>query len=329
MATILLPVSQAKSSTSTFVYPKIIACDLQVLTPDHSPTLNELLAYSLLPTKTPQENIFRARELYDNLRARFVTLNQCIVLPEFDLNRFNKVLNKLQKATSKGQSFHEIVSPRDAETLVEILVKLEALQEEKDRKLKAASSLDSVMNTISDKIINILLQEALTRGSYINLALSLARLNPIVEIPDETELREYLKGKVLTQEFKNCLLESIKGSKSGRSNLTPLQKKFFFFANIIVWTIVRMPEFAIKFAPRLSKVTRLSVHLIEQIPVAGSLINKFFVPVDEAIRIIGRHPEEIRTLRKEAKQFKLLSKILDTAIKLKEEGLNLMQKIFS
>lgn len=329
MAIILPPISQAMGSTSTLAYPTITTCDIKVSSLEHSPTLNESLAYSLLPTRTPEENIFRARELYNNLHTRFVILNADKILSGFDLDRFNKVLNKLKIIVSKGQSFQEIISPTDVETLAGILLRLEVIQEEKDRKIKASSSLDSVINTIADKIISILLQEALMRGSYINLALSLARLNPIVEIPDESQLKDYLKSKVLTQEFKDCLLESIKGNKSSRSKLAPLQKQFFFFANIIIWTIAHMPEFTIKYVPRLGKVTRLSVHLIEQIPIVGSLINKFFVPVDEAIRIIERHPNEIRTLRKEAKQVKLLSKILDTAIKLRDEGLNLMQKLFS
>ena len=329
MPIILLTTPQAKSTTSIIDSPKIITTDLKISTLDHSPTLNELLSYSLLPSKTPQENIFRAKELYDNLHAKFVTSNIDKVLSPYELERFNKVLIKLQKIKSNGQSFQETINPTDAETLMEIFPKLESLQEEKDKKLKTTNSLDSIMNTISDKIMTILLQEALTRGSYINLALSIARLNPLVEIPDESDLKEHLKNKVLTQEFKNCLLENIKGNKCDKSKLTSLQKQFFFFANIIVWTIAHMPEFAIKYVPRLGKVTRLSVNLIEQIPIAGSLINKFFVPVDEAIKIIEKHPDEIRTLRKEAKQVKLLSKMLDTAIKLKDEGLNLLQKLFS
>ncbi len=316
----------SKINSATLAVPKIIAADLRVFAPEYMPTLYESLASCLIPASTQEENVFRAGELHSNLYAKFLTLRTGSILSEFDIDKFNKVLNKLEKI--KNKKTRSSINAKDAEILLELISRLEVLQEDKDKRLKAANSLDSVINTISDKIMNILFQEALMRGSYINLALSLARLNPLLEIPDENELREYLKSKVLTKEFKTCLLDSIKGDKSGRSKLTPLQKQFFFFANMMIWIIAHMPEFAVKYVPRLGKVTRLSVNLIEQIPIAGTFINKFFVPVDEAVRIIERHPEEIRTLRKEAKQVKLLSKILDTMNKLGTEGLSILQKLF-
>ncbi len=329
MAIIVLPASQGKINTSVISPARVIKAELKISPLGYKPSLDELFAHSLLSSKTPAESIFRAKEFYDNLQTKFIALNANISLSEFDLQRFNKVLKKLQMVKASGKSFQEVVTPRDAEILTGLIETLEALQEEKDRELKVVNSLDLVMNTICDRIMNILLQEALTRGSYINLALSVARLNPIVDIPDENELRESLKRKVLTPEFKNCLLESVKGSKAGRSNLTPMQKRFFFFANIIVWTITHLPESSIKYVPRISRVTRLSVNLIEQIPLAGPFFNKLFSPIDEAIKIIERHPEEIRVLRRESKQVKLLNKILDAVNKLKNDGINLFQRLFS
>lgn len=311
--------------------PTLVIPSLKVTSLNEKPNLNELVSYLLIRDGIPAENIYKARELYNELTHKLSNLGGLEKIAcEPDLERFSKIIKKLIKIRDKGLSINKNITNQDAETLVELIIKIEKEEEEEKEKeinLKASTSLEQVLNTISDKIINILLQEVTIRGSFINIALALARLNPIFNVPDENDLRVYLKSKVLTADFKSCLFDSLKGNKVDKSKLTPLQKKFFRIANLIVWIIAHIPEFTVKYLPRVGKVTKLSVNIIQQIPIVGSLINTFLGPMDEAIRIFELHPREISLLRKEAKQLELLKKITDTVNKLKDESLGLVRKI--
>ena len=308
--------------------PRLILPSLKVGTADEKPNLNEMVSYLLYKDGIPSENIYRARELYHELTykiSHFGGLER--IVSEHEVALFSKIIKKIEQIKDKGLPITKIITTEDAEILAKLVMRIETQEEEKEQKLKAATSLDQVLNTISDKIVNILLQEAMVRGSYINIAIALARLNPIVDVPDENDLRTYLKSKVLTGEFKKCLLDGLRGNKVNKSKLDSLQKKFFYFANSIVWIIAHMPEAAVKYLPRVGKVTRLSVNIIHQIPIFGPLINTFFGPVDEAIRVFELHPQEIRLLRKEAKQLELLKKISDAVVKLKDESVGLVRQV--
>lgn len=284
------------------------------------------------------ENSFRAKELYEKISSDITILGGLdkVFFPH-EVSSFTRVLNHLREL---GHSPNLVInvsplSKTHEKILVELVSRIEFAKELQEHESKSIAdikkSLDSVLDSVTDKIIGILLQEALTRGSYINLVLAVSRLNPIWEIPDEADITKFLKGKVLTQDFRNCLKDSIRGREVDKEKLTFLQKKFYYFAKSMIVILINMPDFAIRLLPRLGKVTKLSLNVIHHIPIAGPLINSFFGPVDEVIAVIGKNKDEIRILRNEAKKVRYFHKLLTNAknflSKVKDEGSGFIRQV--
>ncbi|GEM_PF-6678825 len=276
--------------------------------------LTELYS-SFLQSRTEYENIFRARELHNGLSSKLSKLIEPInYFNEAELKIFLEVLTKLERLSHTRTGQNELIfNSQDAQTIMELIEKIGFCeQEEENRKLKQVkikSHINDVVDGIADKIMFILIRESLDRGSYIYLALAVARLNPIWEIPDESSITEYLKKKVLTDEFKQCLIQSIRGEKTNKDKLNTLQKQFFYFANSIIHMLMYMPKFAIKWLPRTGKVTRLSLGIISKFPVFGPLFVSFFGPVDDVISIIKNHSESISYLQQIAKKARRQNKL--------------------
>ena len=293
--------------------------DHEITLPGEELNLSELLS-SLIRGGVSFENAFRARELHKRLNTTIGLAGGLRkILPYEEISRYSKVLGSLERiAVTEKEDLSQVLCFEDAESLTCLVEKVKEYEEEvlgRRTSTDFSGSVDSVLDGISEKIITILLTEALVRGSYINVALGIARLNPKWDIPYEADIPKYLKSKVLTRHFKNCLKERLKGNVVNKEELDSLQKKFFYFANGIVWVLSHLPEFAIKYLPYTRRITRLSVNIIHHIPIIGLLINSFLGPVDEIIGIVGKHGDDIRILKRVAKQarrhHKFLSKAMD------------------
>ena len=297
-----------------FIKKTLIVPDENTSLYDSQRSLTEIFT-SFLQGGTKSENIFRAKELHESLLSRLSKLREPVnYINEVELKIFQEALTKLEnlvaKRTDKNKS---ILNSQDAQTIMELIEKIEFCEQEKEKQrlnqFKIKSHMNDVVDGIADKIMLILIRESMDRGSYIYLALAVARLNPIWEIPDETSISEYLKKKVLTDEFKQCLIQSIKGEKINKDKLNTLQKQFFYFANSITHILLYMPKFAIKWLPRTGKVTRLSLGIISRIPLFGRLFISFFGPVDDVISIIKGHEKAILYLQQIAKEAKKQNKL--------------------
>ena len=291
---------------------------------DNSPLFNSdpsiiQLYQNFLQSGTQFETVFRARELHNELSYNFSKIRNDIgYFNPVEIKIFSEALDKLEKlANKKGISNESHFNASDAQAIMELIEKIQFCNEEKEnRKLKQVkfkSHINDVVDGIADKIMLILIRESMDRGSYIYLALAVARLNPIWEIPDETGIAEYLKKKVLTDEFKQCLTQSIKGEKVNKDKLNPLQEKFFYFANSITHMLLYMPKFLIKWLPRTGKVTKLSLGVISKFPIIGSLFVSFFGPIDDVINILKAHSDSILYLQQVAKEAKKQNQLVEKA----------------
>ena len=298
----ILP-EKSEPSSAVIQRSEIIIPSQEVYSLLETPNQNVLIA-NLLKGGLGFENAFRAKELYKYLTHKLDNVHRLdSLLEQAEQVHISRALCNLKSlAKEDGSLPSQNLSCEDAEALAKLAIKLEVLEEQaeeqKERRLLVSSSLNSVINSIADKIITIMLQDALQRGSYINLGISLARLNPIWEIPDERELTKYLKSKVVTDEFRKCLLESIKGNKPDIESLDKMQKQFFYMANTMIWLLMHIPGFAINHLPTTAKLTRISRNIIYYIPIIGSLIDPFLGPVDEAIYIMWKNEREINLMKK-------------------------------
>ncbi len=302
----ILPLINSSEQTLSIIKPpQIIICNTTVMSEERL-GLNQLFA-NLVRGGTAVENAFRAKEIYKELENKIANLSVIQSLgTEGEIRDFKKVLDDLKKLSKSNNTSEVPFNCTDAETLTKLILKLEALEEvsneRKENKAKIGSNLDMVLNGIADRIITILVNEAMARGSYVNLVVSVARLNPIWDVPDEYDLTQFLKKQVLTDEFRNCLKESIRGNKADTNKLNPAQKKLFHFSSYIVRLLCFMPEFLIKWLPRTGKVTKLSVNIIHQVPLIGPLITSFIGPIDEVINLIRVYGDQIKYIRKTAKE---------------------------
>ncbi len=304
----LLPTQHEENTIpQNIVQLKLIIPNNNIATPEVESGLNELLS-NFLKGGIAFENVYRARELHKELASKISKFGGIERLGDIrESKQFSDLLRILDKITKNNDNLiNKPISISDAETLTKLIIKLEALEEQalavKQEKAKVSSHLDLVLNGITDRIIMILINEAMARGSYINLAISIARLNPIWDVPDEYDLTQYLKKQVLTEDFRTCLKESVKGNKVRTDKLNPLQKKFFSLANYIIRLLCIMPEFLIKWLPRTGKVTKLCVNIVHQTPVFGPLITSFIGPIDEIINMVRVYGEQIKYIRKVAKE---------------------------
>ena len=306
---------------------------------EEPPELKEALS-NLFKGGLPHENTFRAKELHKQLMTKITVLGGLEnFLTSDEIKNYLKALSNLQKlANEKEKLLFELLNNADAENLVELVNKLEEFEKVVINKqlttLGTKGSINTVLNSIVDRIMGLLLQEALTKDIYISLGFAVARMNPIWDIPDERELIAKLKSKVLTDDFKQCLYESLKGNKVDKSKLDPIQRKFYYFANSVIWLLLHTPDVGIKYLPRVGKLTKVLVSVSRLVPLIGSVANIFvFGPVDETINIIALHGNEIRELKKEAQIAKKYQELLSEAGgkigRLKDEGIGIIQTVIT
>src|SRR3989338_9881945 len=103
--------------TQIFIKKPLIVPDDNVLPFDHKRSLTEIFS-SFLQGRTESENIFRARELHENLSSRLSKLRKSVnYFTETELKIFLEAIIRLEKLIHKNNSRNEVIfNSTDAQT---------------------------------------------------------------------------------------------------------------------------------------------------------------------------------------------------------------------